>query len=93
MRELKEETGYSAPASRFTNFGPVYIKKDSASPDVFFAVDLTGIPEGQITTDESDDEKLSYNFWVSLPEMRNYIKNSKCVYLSTAFSLWDQSFR
>lgn len=93
IRELKEESGYLAPKDRFTNYGPVYIGKGSPTPDVFFAADITGIPEGEITTDGSDDEKLSSNFWVSHKEMREYISNSKCVYLNTAYSFWEKDIK
>lgn len=92
VRELKEETGYLAPAERFINFGKFYISKGSPTPDVFFIADITGIPEGEITTDGSDDERLSKNFWVSRRKMEDYVKNSKCVYLNTAYSLWLQTF-
>ena len=86
IRELKEETGYLASASRFKEYGEVYIGKESPISDVFFSVNLTGIPLGEIITDGTDDEKMSSNFWVSFPDLKNYVKNSKCVYLNTAVS-------
>lgn len=88
IRELKEESGYSSPARNFLEMGKMYISKGSPTQDVFFCVDLTGIPQGEIETDGTSSEALSSNIWVSQESIKKYVKNSRCVYLNTAYSKW-----
>lgn len=61
VRELEEEGGYKVPAeeaSRWLFLGPIYPYKDSDRIVPVFAVDVTGLTQGEIDP-QTDKEKLS----------------------------------
>ena len=63
VRELLEETGYDAPADRFTYLGRCFGPKSADTHYHLFAVDLTGIPEGEAKGDGSAHEAAATNEW------------------------------
>ena len=86
IRELKEETGYKAPADKFVDLGGVYMDKDSPNQERFFTVDLTGIEKGKVTTDGTFNEKVAENFWIQEFQLKAFVKNDADGYLGIAYS-------
>lgn len=68
VRELLEESGYSAQESRMKYLGWVYPSKASDYKQHLFAVDLTGLPQGDIVGDGTKGEEGAYSMWVKFDD-------------------------
>jgi len=64
VKELKEESGYSASPSEFISLGHVFTSKASDFKLYLYAVDVTGKTPGDILGDGSEGEKGSSVKWV-----------------------------
>lgn len=86
IRELKEEAGYEVLESQLKSIGEVILGKQSNCSEKLFSVDLTDVPEGEITTDGTIHEKNSRNYWVPFEILKKKIKETNDGYLLSAFS-------
>lgn len=68
VKELLEESGYTASESEMIPMGWVFPSKFSDYKQNLFAVDLTGKTQGPIEGDGTNGEKGAYVVWVSLME-------------------------
>ena len=68
VKELKEESGYEADPSEFTELGVVFPSKFSDYRLYLFAVDLTGKQQGAIEGDGTEGEAGADVEWVAVTE-------------------------
>jgi ADP-ribose pyrophosphatase YjhB (NUDIX family)/2'-5' RNA ligase len=89
VRELKEEGGYVIQENQLENLGRIYIGKSSPIPDELYTVDLTGLEEGEITTDGTHYEANSSNRWVDESEIDLIVANATDTYLLAILKKFD----
>lgn len=69
VRELLEETGYTAMPDEMTALGESYASKSSDTTYSLFTVDLTGREPGELTGDGSPLDAYASAVWVKGPDL------------------------
>lgn len=72
VKELQEETGYTATVAELISLGTCYASKSSDTVYSIFAVDLTGREPGEPTGSISEGSTTDYQadaFWIELDEV------------------------
>ncbi len=73
-RELAEEAGIDVEERWFEELGELLPSGDQKNPDMFFIVDVTGLPMRKPETDGSIFEKKSTNMWVSITDLHRIVR-------------------
>ena len=82
--ELKEETGYDMPFSKFIPIGATKIAKHADTDVYMYAIDLTNIVRGPDYGDGSDGERRAYSYWAS-----NIADVESCIIYKILYRLFE----
>ena len=74
VRELNEEAGIEIQEKWLEELGTILPGGDRKNADMFYIVDVTGLPQGKPQTDGSIFEKKSTNMWVPINELYRIIR-------------------
>jgi len=69
LKELQEESGFVASPDRLTYFGMFNTTKMSTATMHLFAINVTGLKQGDRTTDGSMVEQNAYPLWIGFKEL------------------------
>jgi len=84
VMELKEETGYDMPFSKFIPIGATKIAKHADTDAHMYAIDLTGVVRDQDYGDGSDGERRAYSYWYS-----NIADVESCIIYKIIYRLFE----
>lgn len=82
--ELKEETGYDVPFSKFIPIGATKIAKHADTDAYMYAVDLTNIVRERDYGDGSDGERRAYSYWAS-----NIAEVESCIIYKLIYRMFE----